>query len=227
MAFEAGSKTADTTPEVKMNSNDVLNTQRLLKNLGYYSGAVDGQFGTMSRAALHSAVQSIAPTAHSWKDSIKKPYSDRIAAFLDMIAYAEGTIRFGIANGYNVIVGGHTFSDFSDHPRRTIDLPKLGIKSTAAGRYQILSRFWDVYKKQLNLPDFGPDSQDRYAIQQIREQGAYGDVVNGNFDAAIRKCANIWASLPGAGYGQREVNRSELVAYANQRLLKYQDGDIA
>lgn len=205
-----------------MDHNDILNTQKLLKNLGYYGGAIDGHFGPMSRAALRSAIQSLMPKSANWRITVKPEYAARIDAFLDMIAYAEGTVRFGSENGYNVIVGGSTFNDYNDHPRRTIDLPKLGIKSTAAGRYQILSRYWDAYKKQMDLPDFGPDSQDRYAIQQIREQGAYSDVVNGNFHAAIRKCANIWASLPGAGYGQREVNRDELVAYANKRLLKHQ-----
>jgi muramidase (phage lysozyme) len=29
-------------------------------------------------------------------------------------------------------------------------------------------------------------------------------VVDGRIPQAIAKCANIWASLPGAGYGQRE-----------------------
>ena len=34
--------------------------------------------------------------------------------------------------------------------------PKL--KSTAAGRYQLLSRWWDAYRKQLGLKDFSPKS---------------------------------------------------------------------
>ena len=48
--------------------------------------------------------------------------------------------------GYDVIVG-ELFTDYSDHPRELVTLnPKL--KSTGAGRYQLLSRWWDAYRKQ-------------------------------------------------------------------------------
>ena len=41
-------------------------------------------------------------------------------------------------------------TDYSDHPRKLVTLnPKL--KSTGAGRYQLLSRWWDAYRKQLGL----------------------------------------------------------------------------
>ena len=44
-------------------------------------------------------------------------------------------------HGYDVIVGGELFTDYSDHPRKLVTLnPKL--KSTGAGRYQLLSRWW-------------------------------------------------------------------------------------
>lgn len=132
-----------------------------------------------------------------------------------MIAFSEGTAHLG-DNGYNVIVGGSLFKDYKDHPRKLIGLPKLGIKSTAAGRYQLLSRYFDVYKKQLNLPDFSPSSQDTIAIQQIKECKALQDIDEGRFEMAVHKCARIWASLPGAGYGQREHDLETLeTAYIN------------
>ena len=60
-------------------------------------------------------------------------------------------------HGYDVIVGGELFTDYSDHPRKLVTLnPKL--KSTGAGRYQLLSRWWDAYRKQLGLKDFSPKS---------------------------------------------------------------------
>ena len=134
-------------------------------------------------------------------------------AYLDMLAWSEGTSRVnGSANGYNVIVGGSLFSDYSDHPRRLVDLPKLGIKSSAAGRYQLLAKYFDAYKRQLGLKDFSPESQDAIALQQIREQNAINDVRAGHIRDAIRKCANIWASLPGAGYGQHENKIDQLIA---------------
>ena len=69
-------------------------------------------------------------------------------AFLDMLAWSEGTDngRQKTRNhGYDVIVGGELFTDYSDHPRKLVTLnPKL--KSTGAGRYQLLSRWWDARK---------------------------------------------------------------------------------
>jgi muramidase (phage lysozyme) len=62
----------------------------------------------------------------------------------------------------------------------------------------------------LNLPDFSPESQDAIALQQIREQKAIPDILAGRFDEAVKKCSNIWASLPGAGYGQHENELSKL-----------------
>ena len=96
-------------------------------------------------------------------------------AFLDMLAWSEGTDngRQKTRNhGYDVIVGGELFTDYSDHPRKLVTLnPKL--KSTGAGRYQLLSRWWDAYRKQLGLKDFSPKSRDAVALQQIKERGAY------------------------------------------------------
>ncbi|EPZ3033078.1 glycoside hydrolase family 24 protein [Yersinia enterocolitica] len=138
--------------------------------------------------------------------------SKNLKAFLDMLAWSEGTSRTaGSDNGYNVIVGGKLFTGYQDHPRVVVELPRLGIKSTAAGRYQLLSRYWDAYNKQLGLKDFSPASQDAVAIQQIRERKALQDIEAGNIESAIRKCSNIWASLPGAGYGQFEHKVEPLI----------------
>ena len=41
-------------------------------------------------------------------------------------------------HGYDVIVGGELFTDYSDHPRKLVTL-NLKLKSTGAGRYQLLS----------------------------------------------------------------------------------------
>ena len=112
-----------------------------------------------------------------------------------MIATAEGTAKLG-DNGYNVLVGGSLFTGYADHPRKAVYLPKYKIKSTAAGRYQILSRYYTFYKKLLKLKDFSPASQDAIAIQMIKEQGALQDVDEGRVDVAIKKVSNIWASLP-------------------------------
>ncbi len=131
-------------------------------------------------------------------------------AFLDMIAYSElGPKLLALSdNGYNVIVGSTPakpilFSGYSDHPRKVIQL-RPTLASSAAGRYQLLARYFDAYKRQLGLPDFSPASQDAIALQQIRERGALNYVDAGQVAQAIDLVKNIWASLPGAGYGQHE-----------------------
>jgi muramidase (phage lysozyme) len=122
-------------------------------------------------------------------------------AFLDMIAVSEGTAGKG-DDGYNILFGGQIFSGYEDHPRAHIT---IGAKtSTAAGRYQLLSKFYDAYKALLSLTGFFPLDQDIIALQQIKECRAIPLIEAGNLEGAIIKCAHIWASFPGAGYGQHE-----------------------
>jgi muramidase (phage lysozyme) len=136
-------------------------------------------------------------------------------AFLQMISVSEGTFGHG-DNGYNVVVGGEIFHDYSTHPNIKVDLPRLHIKSTAAGRYQIIYRFWVAYQVQLHLPDFSPASQDKIALQLITECHALDDVDAGRFADAVDKCKSRWASLPGANYGQHENALDKLqLAYTN------------
>ena len=79
--------------------------------------------------------------------------NQRKARSLDMLAWSEGTDngRQKTRNhGYDVIVGEElllitpiTLANLSINPK---------LKSTGAGRYQLLSRWWDAYrKKQLGL----------------------------------------------------------------------------
>lgn len=143
----------------------------------------------------------------------EKDAHKNIIAVLDMIAFAEiGPEMLAKSNdGYDVLVGSLPHKmiiarDLSDHP----NVYHQATNSTAAGRYQILYRYWPYYKKLLGLSDFGPLSQDRYAIQQIKEQGAYRLFCLGRFDEGVDKIRNIWASMPKAGYGQREHKLSDL-----------------
>jgi len=137
-----------------------------------------------------------------------------VIAFLDMLAFSEGTDNGRQRtkdNGYDVLVGGQLFAGYADHPRKLIRIDKLKINSTAAGRYQILSRYYDAYKKQLGLPDFGPVSQDKIALQMMRECRAIAMLQKGDIKNAIMACASRWASLPGAGYGQHEHKMDVLI----------------
>ena len=131
-------------------------------------------------------------------------------AFLDMIAHSElGDALLSLSdNGYNIIVGSTPsklilMGTYATHPHKVISLSPT-LKSSAAGRYQLLGKYYDYYSKLLKLPDFGHNSQDAIALQQIKECLALSDIDAGRFDVAVQKCAHIWASLPGAGYGQHE-----------------------
>jgi muramidase (phage lysozyme) len=136
-------------------------------------------------------------------------------AFLDMLAVSEGTSTHPATDndGYDVIVTGadkipEIFTDYSDHPfnngRPSKVINSHGLTSNASGRYQFMLRDWHHYRDSLNLPDFGPDSQDKWALQLIRERGALPLIDIGNFVLAVQRCSNLWASLPGAGYNQHE-----------------------
>lgn len=109
-------------------------------------------------------------------------------------------------------MGGDLFEGYSRHPHKLVDLGH-GLKSTAAGRYQFLARTWDALAKKLHLTDFSPRSQDAAAEELIREKHALVDVADGRFCRAIRKCAPIWASLPGAGYNQPEHSLTQLKSW--------------
>jgi muramidase (phage lysozyme) len=133
-------------------------------------------------------------------------------AFLDMIAYAEGT---NSAEGYRMMFGGKLFNSYVDHPRVFHQFTnRIGerLRTSAAGRYQFLSRTWDELRDKLDLPDFGPASQDAAALELIRQRGALPDVRAGRLSEAVRKVAPIWASLPGAGYNQPERKLAQLIA---------------
>ena len=135
-------------------------------------------------------------------------------AFLDMLAWSEGTDngrqKTRNPSGYDVIVGGELFTDYSDHPRKLVTLnPKL--KSTGAGRYQLLPVGGCL--PQAAWPErLLSEKSGRCALQQIKERGALPMIDRGDIRQAIDRCSNIWASLPGAGYGQFEHKADSLIA---------------
>ena len=145
------------------------------------------------------------------------------AAFLDMLAHSEGTSTSSatLDRGYDVIVTGsdgvpEIFQDYRAHPfadgRPSKVINSKGLTSNASGRYQFMLRDYFHYKTLLHLPDFGPDSQDLWAIQLIRERGALPLIDMGSFALAVARCSNLWASLPGQGntYGQHINHIDEL-----------------
>lgn len=111
---------------------------------------------------------------------------------------------------YNVMYGGGTFDDMSDHPRqyhRITSGPNAGKMSSAAGAGQFLASTWDDQAKKLGLKDFSAQSQDKATWNLARE--SYQNATGGNLDEALasgdpkiiasvgRALAPVWTSLPG------------------------------
>jgi len=149
--------------------------------------------------------------------------SGNLRAFLDMLAFSEGTSTSPATknNGFDVIVTGsdgkpEIFTDYSTHPfaggRKSKVINSRGLTSNASGRYQFMLRDWAHYKTQLKLPDFGPASQDAWAVQLIRERKALPLIEEGRIPESIAAVRNLWASLPGASYGQFEHSLATLLA---------------
>ena len=109
----------------------------------------------------------------------------------------------------DVIVGGELFTDYSDHPRKLVTLnPKL--KSTGAGRYQLLSRWWMPTASSL-VCDFLRKVRTLWHCSRLRAWRFTYDW-SWWYPSGTDRCSNIWASLPGAGYGQFEHKADSLIA---------------
>ena len=146
---------------------------------------------------------SVAPPVSSVGTSV---VDDNRRRFLDLIAFSEGTYGKG-DDGYNVTFGGGTFNNgYAYHPniqRSFTQTDGRTNSSGAAGRYQFLNSTWNGLAQQLGLTDFGRESQDKAALELIRQMGALDDVDSGNWQAAVGKLGNIWASFPSSPYHQR------------------------
>ena len=149
-----------------------------------------------------------------------------ISAFLGMLRQSEGTAS--AVDPYSVCYAyRHVIQDFSDHPAVTGEWRGEplsdamcknagfgpGCISSAAGAYQITKGTWNGLKSALGLPDFSPASQDSAAAELIRRRGALESVKAGDISAAINKCRNEWASLPGNYAGQGQHAQDTLIAW--------------
>lgn len=174
-------------------------------------GELQDDMPDQTASTVESLIHQLNPMQYL-EDTPEAQAAANERAFLDMIAYAEGTSS---AEGYRMMFGGGLFDSYADHPRVLHSFTnKIGekLRTSAAGRYQFLARTWDELRGKLDLPDFGPASQDAAALELIRQRGALPDVRAGRVAEAVRKVAPIWASLPGAGYNQPERKLAQLIA---------------
>ena len=94
-------------------------------------------------------------------------------AFLDMLAWSEESITCQKTrnHGYDVIVGGELFTDYSDHPRKLVTLNPNSInrRRTLPASFPLVGCL-----PQAAWPErLSPKSQDAVALQQIKERGAF------------------------------------------------------
>lgn len=193
--------------------------------LGALAGGVLLMASRHADASIRIELPSPAPAPGLPDDGDRA--ARNLGAFLDAIAWAEGTEGAG---GYRALFGSRPgalslFDSFADHPaalgwpgvRLSDDLCRAagfgpGCVSTAAGRYQIIRPTWQRIAGRLGLQDFSPESQDAAAVELIREAGGLDHAQAGRFTDAVRAVRRVWASLPGAGYGQGERTLAELTA---------------
>jgi muramidase (phage lysozyme) len=185
------------------------------------NGPVDGiNWDTLPYDFIDTAEVTVNQFQQTIDQATTPPTSAEIvaanrAAFLGMIRSAEGTDRQD--DPYRVVFGyGHIVQDLSDHPYFTGEWKGApfgaGNWSTAAGAYQFIRGTWSDLRAKLRLPDFGPASQDAAALELVRQRGALADVDAGRFETAVHKVRRVWASLPGAGYGQGERSMDWVMA---------------
>jgi muramidase (phage lysozyme) len=128
-------------------------------------------------------------------------------AMLDTIAYTEGTANSCGQDGYNTGFSYKCFKSCARHPNTVWRAG--GYSSSAAGRYQFLSRTWSG----LRLGEFSPRNQDLGAMKLITRRGASlptSRPLNATeFTNTIKKLAPEWASLPFSPYGQPRKSLSQ------------------
>lgn len=121
-----------------------------------------------------------------------------VRAFAYMTMRAEGTLK----HGYYTYFGGSRLPSLAAHPNRAVKIGRY--TSSASGAFQFLSPTWAGLKAKLGLTDFSEDSQNAAFVELLREKNALQVLLSGDFDRTVYLVRKVWASFPGAGYGQGE-----------------------
>lgn len=164
--------------------------------------------------------------------------NENVQRCLGMISRSEGT------NGnYDVMVFGTVISS-PNFPqligKKDVRIPSYErypnilvavnskLKSSAAGKYQILRATYASSAASMNIRDFSPHSQDLLAVELIRNRGAIPFILKGDIEGALTKTTlnKEWASLSGAGYGQHENKLKDLIAWFHSNLYLPSVSDI-
>lgn len=139
----------------------------------------------------------------------------KVQAMLDTISYTEGT-----GGNYGKVVNGTVIGrnrkdmpydasltkgmknvstfDMSKHPNVAVKWAKGQKPSSAAGRYQFLSKTWQNVSQKLGLNNFHATSQDLAAVELMKERNMIEPLLDGDLRTAVTRGAPEWASLPKA-----------------------------
>lgn len=147
-------------------------------------------------------------------------------AFLDLIAYAEGTLGYGDFNGYDMYYNYNKIKDFVSynqappHPNISLKISRrIAGNTTAGGRYQFLYGSWIEINGNRNLP-MTKKNQDFAGYKRMLLNVNESDIIaaENNFESFkkvvggsnqkrdSKSLSAIWASLPlnyteGGNYG--------------------------
>ena len=114
-----------------------------------------------------------------------------------MVGRANGGRQKTRNHGYDVIVGGELFTDYSDHPRKLVTLNPKKLKSTGADATSFFPVGGMPTASSLAWKDFSPKSQDAAALQQIKERGALPMIDRGDIRQAIDRLQRILGFTAG------------------------------
>ena len=162
----------------------------------------------------------------------------RVSAFLDLTYFCEGTLSKNGAYSYNLIAGGKTFSDFSDHPG--IKNPNLyretGLNSDAAGTGQFLSTtfrksqpsdnpgvFDRIKAAGIAISGYSPETQNMCTAFHMRELSTIGwsAIQSGSVINAMQSYRGTWESFDRILKGAYGVSQSQAVDFYNSRYKEY------
>lgn len=141
---------------------------------------------------------------------------------------------------YRILYGGEMVSELSRHPDICVEIvagPNTGNCTTAAGRYQFLTKTWNEKAEQYH-PDppawfevwgeysFDPESQDLVVYRWLNDTAAWGVDIpaalrEGRLDDVLRRLSGTWTSL---GYGIESNSMTHRLPRIYQNLLEEELG---
>lgn len=149
-----------------------------------------------------------------------------VRAFLDTIAYSEGTFY---KYGYHDAFAHHYIDDLEKMERTKYYFTTTHGKrqyTTAQGRYQYLWESWHRLAKGKCKHSRTKWCQDSVAINDLKARGIYRLIMAGDIRGAMHKSHNCWVSFPprtgGSKYHQPTRKIDDLLRFYNQRLKTYE-----